>query len=147
LSSLRPTADITSSTEARASRDSAPESFSSARLAGDDDRLPGRRRRALDLRRQDLDFVAVLDLRGERRDLAVDLAADRGIADVGMHGIGKIDRRRAARQRNELAVRRKAEHLIVEQFELGVLEEFLRIGAFGQQLDGPAQPGIGARLA
>ena len=81
----------------------------------------------------------------QRRDLAVDLAADRGIADVGMHRIGEVDRRRLARQRDQFALGREAEHLVVEQFELGVLEEFLRIGAFRQQLDRPPQPGIGAR--
>ena len=49
------------------------------------------------------------------------------------------------RQRDQLALRREAEHLVVEQLELGVLEELLRIGALGQQLDGAAQPRIGAR--
>ena len=111
-----------------------------ARLAGDDDRFPGGGRRGLRLRGQDLHLVAVLQRRAERADLAVDLGADRHIADVGMHRIGEIDRRRAARQRDQLAFRREAEHLVVEQFELGVLQKFFRIGAFGQKLDGAAQP-------
>ena len=63
-----------------------------ARLAGDHDRLPGRRRRRLRLRGDDLDLVAVDEFRHQRRDLAVDLAADRGVADVGVHRIGKVDR-------------------------------------------------------
>ena len=49
-----------------------------------------------------------------------------------------------ARQRDQLALGREAEHLVVEQLELGVLEKLLRIGALGEQLDGAAQPGIGA---
>ncbi len=118
-----------------------------ARLAGDDERLPGRRRRGLRLRGDDLDLVAVLEFGHQRRDLAVDLAADRGVADVGVHRIGEVDRRGPARQRDQLALRREAEHLVVEQFELGVLEELLRIGAVRQQLDGSAQPGIGLRFA
>ena len=118
-----------------------------ARLAGDDQRFPGRRRRGLRLRGDDLDLVAVLELGHQRRDLAVDLAADRGVADVGMHRIGEVDHLGAARQRDQLALRREAEHLVVEQLELGVLEELLRIGAVRQQLDGAAQPRIGARFA
>ena len=43
--------------------------------------------------------------RDQRRDLAVDLGADRHVADVGMHRIGEIDRRRPARQRDQLALR------------------------------------------
>ena len=51
------------------------------------------------------------------------------------------------RQRDQLALGREAEHLVVEQLELGVLEELLRIGALRQQLDGAAQPRIGAGFA
>ena len=75
------------------------------------------------------------------------LAADRVIADVGVHRVGEVDRRRLARQRDQLALRGEAEHLVVEQLELGVLEEFLRVGAFGEQRDGAAQPRIGVRFA
>ena len=180
--SPRPTAANTSSIEARASRGSAPCSFSSeySRLARWHSRSTMRRpssayctrtasrvarriaSRALPvttidsqaaggadlrLRGEDIDLVAVVELGHQRRDLAVDLAADRVVADVGVHRIGEIDRRRLARQRDQLALGREAEHLVVEQFELGVFEEFLRIGAFGQQLDGAAQPGIGVRFA
>ena len=54
---------------------------------------------------EDLDLVAVVELGHERGDLAVDLAADRTVADVGVHGIGEVDRRRLARQRDQLALR------------------------------------------
>ena len=63
------------------------------RLAGDRERFPRRRRRRLRLRGQDLDLVAVLQFGRQRRELAVDLAADRAVADVGMHRIGEVDRR------------------------------------------------------
>ena len=118
-----------------------------SRLAGDDDRFPCRRRRELRPRSQDLDLVAVGELGDQRRDLAVDLAADRVVPDVGMNRIGEIDRRRFGRQCDQLALRREAEHLVVEQFELGVLEELFRIGAFGKQLDRAPQPGIRIGLA
>ena len=42
---------------------------------------------------EDLDFVAIHELGRKRRDLAIDLAADGGVSDIGMHRIGKIDRR------------------------------------------------------
>jgi len=84
---------------------------------------------------------------GQRRHLAVDLAADRAVADVGVDRIGEIDRRGLARQCDQFAFRREAEHLVVEQLELGVLEEFFRVRTFGQKLDGATQPGIGAGFA
>src|SRR5262249_9768667 len=120
---------------------------SGARLAGGDQRFPGCRRRALRPGGDDFDLVAVGELRDQGRDLAVDLAADRHVADIGVHRIGEIDGVRPARQRDQLAFRREAKHLVVEQLELGVLEELLRVGALGEQLDGAAQPRIGAGLA
>ena len=75
------------------------------RLAGDRERFPGRRRRRLRLRGQHLDLVAVLQLGRQRRELAVDLAADRAVADVGMHRIGEVDHIGLARQRDQLALR------------------------------------------
>ena len=46
---------------------------------------------------RDQHLVAVVQFRDQRRDAAVDLRADRRIADVGMDRIGEVDRRRAAR--------------------------------------------------
>ena len=75
-----------------------------ARLAGDDDRFPGGRRHLL-LRTDDLDLVAVLQFGHQRHDAAVDLGADAGVADIGVDRVGEIDRRRAARQRDQPALR------------------------------------------
>ena len=76
-------------------------------------------------------FVAVRELGHQRCDLAIDFAADRSIANVGMHGIGEVDGIGPPRQRDELALGREAKHLVVEQFELGVLQELFRIGSLG----------------
>src|SRR2546427_587361 len=56
-----------------------------ARLAGGNQRFPRRRRRRLRTRGDDLDLVAVGKFGDQGRDLAVDLAADRHVADIGMH--------------------------------------------------------------
>ena len=61
------------------------------------------------------------------------LAPTQPIADVGMHGVGEIDRCRPPRQRDQPPLRREAEDLIVEQLELGVFEELLRAVAFEQR--------------
>ena len=79
----------------------------------------------------------------QRRVAAIDAAADAAVADAGVNGIGEVDRRRAARQGDELALGREAEDLVLEQLELGVLEEFARAFAFRQHLDQMAQPAIG----
>ena len=79
----------------------------------------GRRRAAA--RRHDLDLVAVLQMVAQRHQPAVDLRADAGVADLAVHRIGEIDRRGAARQLDQLALRREAEDLVGVEFQLGVL--------------------------
>src|SRR5207248_2315177 len=112
-----------------------------ARLAGDDKPLPGRRGR-LRLRGDDFDLVAILQLRAQRDQPAVDLDADTGVADLGMHRIGKVDRGGAARQRYQIALRGKGEHLVLKHLELGVLEEFFRPRRMVEDIQELAQPAI-----
>ncbi len=86
----------------------------------------------------------LLQARVDRHVAAVDVGADRSVADVGVNRVGEIERRRAPRQRDEAALGREAEHLVLEQLELGVLEKLLRIGAFEKRLHQAPQPHVGA---
>ena len=117
-----------------------------AGLAGDDGAFPGRGRR-LGIREDDLHLVAVLELVHQRHVPAVDLCADAAVADIGVHGVGEIDGVGAARQGDEAALRREAEHLVEEQLKLGVLEKLLRIVPFEQIIDELAKPLIGRAFA
>ncbi len=105
-----------------------------ARLAGDDKTLPLRGRRAAP-RRHYLDLVAVLQLIAQRHKATVDLGADAGIANLTMDGIGEIDRGRAARKLDKLALRREAEDLVAIEFELGIFEELVRRLAVVEDLE------------
>ena len=67
---------------------------------------PVARRPAL-LGRDDLDLLAVLQRVVERHHRAVDARAAAAMAEVGVHRVGEIDRRRAARQVDDLALRRQ----------------------------------------
>ena len=87
-----------------------------------------------------------LQLRRQRQLPAVDHGADAGVADVGVHGVGEVDRRGIARQGDQPPLRREAEHLILEQLELGVLQEFLGIVALEQGVDQAPQPDVGVFL-
>ena len=87
-----------------------------------------------------------MELGDERHDRAVDLAPDAGVTDIGVHGISEIYGGRTARQGDQPSARGKAEDLILKQFELGVLDKFLGVLAFGQMRDGGAQPVIGLAL-
>src|SRR5215813_8678820 len=109
-------------------------------------RFPGSRRRDLGLGGKDLDLVPVLQFGCKRRYLAVDLATDRMVADVGMHRVCEIYRRSVARQSDQRAFGGKAEDLILKKFELGNLKKFLRVLAFREQRDGAAQPCISVRF-
>ena len=91
-----------------------------------------RRTRRVAARRHDLDLVAVLQHMLQRHQPAVDLGADAGVAHLAVHGIGEIDRRRAARQLDQLPLRREAEHLVLVEFQLGVLHELVGAGGILQ---------------
>src|SRR5262245_27037709 len=116
-----------------------------ARLASDGEVLPSGGR-CLHVGGDDLHLVAVPEFGDERHRPSVDLAADAGVADVGVHRIGEVDWIGAARERNQPALGREAEHLILEQLELGVLEKLFRIVAFEQHVDEMPKPAIGVAL-
>ena len=84
------------------------------------------------LRRFDDDLVAIAQMRIDRNVTAVDVGRDRFVADVRMHRIGEIERRRPAWQRDEPTLRREAKDLVVEEFELRVFEKFFRVRRFEQ---------------
>ena len=130
----------------RADRGAGRPADGGAGLAGRDQRLPGGRRH-LTFRAGDLDLGAVGEFRKQRNRAAIHLRADRRVADVGVDRIGEVDRRRPLRQRDQPALGREAEHLVVEQLELGVFEEVLGGIGVGQQRDGAAKARIGAALA
>ena len=96
-------------------------------------------------RGEDLDVVAVLELGAQRHELVVDPRRDAVVADVGVHGVAEIDRRRAARQRHDLALRREHVDLVGEEVALDVLEELLRVARFRLDLEQALQPAV--RLA
>jgi hypothetical protein len=46
----------------------------------------------------DIDAIATDKLGGQRHQVEVDPGNDAVIADIGVHGVGQVDRRRPARQ-------------------------------------------------
>jgi NaMN:DMB phosphoribosyltransferase len=73
--------------------------------------------------------------------MAVDLGAAAAVAEIGMHAVGEVDRRRPARQIDHLALRRDDVERLVERGLLVVADPVGTVGDFvlpGQQL---AQPG------
>src|SRR5262245_41674067 len=77
---------------------------------------------------------------------AVDAAAHTGIAKLGMHRIGEIDRRCALGQRDKISLGGETENLVLKQLELGMLKKFLRTVAFGQHFDQMPEPSVSVRL-
>ena len=75
----------------------------------------------------------------QRLQLAVDLHPDGGVADVGVDGVGEVQRHGAARQADQLALGREDEDLVEEHLELGVLDQLLDVAAVLQHLDQVAQ--------
>ena len=111
-----------------------------------DESFPGGRTHVR-LRRFDHHFVAVAQLGVDRHVAAVDEGGNRLVADVGVHGVGEVQRRRPSRQGDETAFGREAEDLIVEQLELGVLQELLRVFRLKQRADHGPQTPVGTVVA
>ena len=63
-------------------------------LASDNEAQPTHLRLGILVALEDLDHVAVVELRAQRHVPAVDLRADRLRAEIGMNGEGEVDRRR-----------------------------------------------------
>ena len=78
----------------------------------------------------------------QRHDLAIHLGADRAVAHLAMHFIGKINWRRAARQFDQITLGREAENPIAMQFKLGVFQKLLRLRRVFQDFEQIAHPRI-----
>ena len=68
-----------------------------------------------------------MQLRSKRQQPAIYFRPDTGIADFGMHFVGKINRCRPTRQRDQFALRRKTEDLILKEIKPGMFEKFVRV--------------------
>lgn len=64
----------------------------------------------------------------ERRHRTVDLGTDAVVTDLGMDGVGKVERRRAGAKRHDLALGRKDKNLLIEQVNLQRMQIFLGVG-------------------
>ncbi len=89
---------------------------------------------------KDLDDVARAQLVAQRNDAAVDLGADAGVSDLGVHGVGKIDRRGVARQHHDPALGREGVHLFRIEIDLERGQELVRVLHVALPLDHLAQP-------
>ena len=110
-----------------------------ARPAGADEVEPGRVRARV-RRADDLDDVAALQLGAQRHRLAVDVGRDAVVADVGVDRVGEVDRRRAARQGEDLRLRREDVDRVGVEVDLDVLEELAGVARLVLDVDQRLQP-------
>jgi len=76
---------------------------------------------------EDLDDVPGLEAGGERDQAAVHLGSDASVADLGVDGVGEVDRCCPRRQRLGVTPRGEHYHLILIEVEFEVGQELLRI--------------------
>ena len=88
----------------------------------------------------DFDKVARLQRRVKRHDAAVHLRAYTLVANRGMDAIGKVNRRRAAGQIDDLALGREDEDFIAEQVDLERFDELLGVARVVLPVQNLAQP-------
>ena len=67
---------------------------------------------------EDLDAIAADRLEVQRHDASVDLGAAAAMADIGVHVIGEIEHRGAARQVHDAALRRQQVNAVFEDVGL-----------------------------
>ena len=74
----------------------------------------------------DLDRLAVLQLRSQWHEMSIDLCGHAAISDGGMYRISEVDRGRALGQRHDVAGRRKHINLVGKQVYLDAFEKLFR---------------------
>ena len=77
---------------------------------------------------------------GERDQASVDAGADAGVADLGVHAVGEVDRARAEWQRDHATLRSEHEDLVLVEVGLETLHELGRIGDFALPVDDAVEP-------
>ena len=95
--------------------------------------------RLLVFRGDNFDPVARLKLRVQTHDLAVHLRTDTAIANLGVNGIGKVDRCGARRHGFHIPFRSKNVNLVVIEIEFEPLHERGRRVGILDQLPGPVE--------
>src|SRR6266702_512297 len=93
-----------------------------------DDRQPVPRRPGVwRLGGEDLHRLAVLERVLQRHEPLVDPRAHAAVADLGVHGVGAVDRGRARRELEDVALGREDEHLVDVEVGLEVVDEVLGV--------------------
>ncbi len=116
-----------------------------ARLAGDHEFQPLRFRRGRACG-DDLHRLPRHQLGAQWHQFLVHARGHRHVADIGMHGVGEIERCGIARQGQDLALRREQIDLVREQVDLDVVEELQRRTGSALRVDQFDDPGVGAAL-
>jgi len=83
----------------------------------------------------DLNHVAVLNRRSQGNHPAIHARAGAGVAHFRVNHVSEIDRRRAARQLNDLAHRSKGVNILRVEIELERIDEFARVLHFLRPFD------------
>src|SRR5262245_3379468 len=96
--------------------------------------------RVLVRRRHDLDDVALPQRVAERDELGVHLRADAVLADLGVHRVGEVERRRALREGLDVALGREHVDLVREEVDPDGVHEFPRVLRVLLRLDQLTQP-------
>ena len=95
---------------------------------------------ALGLGREDLDDVAGLELALQRDEPPVHPRPDAAVPDLGVHGVGQVDRRGPGRQRDHVALGGEDEDLLAAQVEAQRLQEVAGVGGLPLPVEQLAHP-------
>ena len=98
----------------------------------------------------DVDDVAVRQRRPQRHELPVQPRADAAVADVGVDPVGEVERRRAAREGEDVAFRREGVDLVGVEVDLQRVHEDPRVGDVLlplHELPQPEEAGVVGRRA
>ena len=103
------------------------------------------------LGRENLDDFAVFELAFQRDEAAVDSRADAAVADLGVHRVGEVDRRRPGGQRDHVALRGEHEDLLHRKVVTQRLQELAGVGRLTLPVEQLTHPrhvvDLGSRVA
>lgn len=81
-------------------------------------------------------LVEIIELSNKGNDEEIEFREKEDVENIGVKGIGKINRSREERKRDKNEFRSEEEEMILKKLKIGVLKKLLRIVEIRKLIDG-----------
>lgn len=115
------------------------------RIEGWKKRLKGGGRK-MRIGEDNIKLVEIIELSNKGNDEEIEFREKEDVENIGVKGIGKINRSREERKRDKNEFRSEEEEMILKKLKIGVLKKLLRIVEIRKLIDGMEKKWIGVGI-